>query len=151
MTAFALETYAQVIDDIRPLLFNHWRELALYQDVIPLDPDWTAYQRAEAAGMMKVFTARQGGALVGYTIFFVVPRHMHYAHRWAKNDIVWIMPDLRNGRVSVGLFRYAEKCLREDGPIVVYIETKESHPDLALLLGRLGYNLTGHGFSKRLG
>jgi hypothetical protein len=133
------------------MLHEHWLELALYQDKIPLDPDYPAYVRACEAGLMKVYTARDEGRLIGYANFFVVPQHMHYRHRWAKNDIIWISPSHRDGRASVRLLRFAEEDLRATGPIVIQIETKDHQPALATLLELLGYDKVGESYGKRLG
>lgn len=151
MIAYATERFDDCIEEAKPTLMLHWRELALYQDAIPLEPDYDAYSRFCAAGAMKVFTARKDGVLVGYANFIIAPHHLHYRHRWANNDIIYVHPDHRNGRVGVGLIRYVEKALREEGPIVINIETKEHSPDLASLLTLMGYDGVSRGFSKRLG
>ncbi len=147
---FAVETYAEVIGDLRPLLELHWREIALFQDDIPLDPDWEFYSKANAAGLVRCYTARLDGALIGYTIFVVRDRHPHYNHRWAVEDIVWIHPDHRNLGVATGLFDFFETDLRKGGPVVLHLTTKIAHPALAVLLGLRGYDEVERGFSKRL-
>lgn len=148
---FQAETFDQLFPDIQPLLSQHWAEVALYQDAIPLDPDFTGYKRACDAGVIRLYTARLDGKLIGYAPFVVVPRHLHYNHRWAKDDIVWIHPDHRNFGVGNGLFDFFEADLRRDGPIVVQVETKALHPALALLCKARGYDEVGPSFSRRLG
>lgn len=150
MTTYATERFADCIEEAKPTLLLHWRELALYQDAIPLEPDYPAYLKADDLGFMKVFTARKDGALIGYANFFLTPRHFHYAHRWANNDIFYVHPDHRNGRTGVGLVRHFEKALRADGPVVIHVETKRHSPDLGSLLRLLGYAGVSEGFSKRL-
>ena len=149
MTTFALEPYAAVVEDIKPLLSAHHQELALYQDEIPLAPDFTQYERACSSGLMRIYTAREDGRLIGYAIFVITPRHSHYAHRWAVNDIFWIDPEYRNFGNGNGLCDFLEEDMRRDGPVVIHIETKISAPALAVLLGMRGYSLVGPSFSKR--
>lgn len=150
MTDYALEPYEAVVNDIKPLLPDHHRELALYQDEIPLEPDFSQYERACSSGLMRIYTARQDGRLIGYAIFALTPRHSHYKHRWAINDIFWIDPKHRSVGNGNGLCDFFEEDLRRDGPVVIHVETKIGAPALAVLLGMRGYQIVGPSFSKRL-
>jgi GNAT superfamily N-acetyltransferase len=145
----SVEPYDSVIDDIRPLLPEHWKELALWTDEIELDPDFEAYRRACDAGVMRIYTVRLGGMLIGYAIFAVIPRHMHYRHRWAINDIIWVHPDHRSFGIGSELCDFFEEDLRRDGPVVIHIESKAHSPMLAALLRSRGYLTMGEGLSKR--
>jgi GNAT superfamily N-acetyltransferase len=146
---FARESYADLIDDIEPMLAEHHAELALYRDEIPLDPEFEAYHRADRLGLMRFYAARRVGVLIGYAIFSMLERHHHYAHRWAINDILWIDPEHRNLGVGNGLFDVFEADLRGGGPIVIHIETKEMAPALAALCLARGYGPVGMSYSKR--
>lgn len=149
MIAFAKETFEQLAPDIEPLLEEHWAELALWRDDIPLKADFPGYKRAYDAGMMRFYTVREDGALIGYALFVVVPRNLHYDHRWARDDIIWIHPDARNFGVGTGLFEFFEADLAVDGPVVIMIETKAQHPALAALCQVRGYEDVGRLFGKR--
>lgn len=151
MITFQTETYADVVGDLPGLLEQHWRELALYQDDIPLDPDYTWYEKADSAGLLRIYTARSGPDLIGYAIFVLIGRHPHYAHRWAKDDIVWIAPEHRNFGVGGGLMDHCEADLKSKGPVVIHVNTKVSSPPLAVLLRSRGYENIELGFSKRFG
>ena len=70
------EFLATVEDDIRPLIQKHWEDIALNKDKIKLNPDWDAYHTLEQAGVLKIFTAREGDKLVGYFVV-VVQRNLH--------------------------------------------------------------------------
>lgn len=149
MITYAREAFDQVIDDIKVLLPQHWRELALYQDDIPLDADYDWYKKAFSLGLLAIYTVRLDDALIGYAIFVVAPRHPHYVHRWAKDDILWIAPEHRNMGVGNGLCEFFEKDLSRDGPIVIQVETKSGHPELNYLLSSRGYGVTGTVMGKR--
>lgn len=148
---FSIEPYAQLIDEIKPLLFEHWRELAVYQD-IPLDPDYDFYEKANSSGMLTYYVAREGRALIGYAIFVVKPGgHPHYRrHGWAMNDIVWIRPDRRNLGVGRQFAKYWESDLNDRGVHVVHVNAKTGHPELAMLLLNCGYAKIEEGYEKRL-
>lgn len=144
-----IEHYADVIEDLKPLLAEHHAELALYKDEIPLDPNFDLYFNLDRVGLIRCYTVRLEGVLVGYAIFSIVARHLHYAHRWAINDIIWIHPDHRNFGIGSELCDVFEADLARNGPIVIHIETKESAPELAMLLRHRGYGTVGVSLSKR--
>ena len=148
---FARESWSgETLSEVKQLLPMHWREMAQRQGDIPLDPNFVAYETLFKAGFATIFTARVDGKLVGYIIFIVTPRHMHYDHRWAKDDTIWIHPDHRNIGIATGLFDCFEADLKKDGPIVIQIETREGHEALELLLKARNYEPTGKLFGLRV-
>lgn len=117
-----------VVDDAKPLLEEHWKEIALNKDKIKINPDWGAYYTLEAQGNLKIFTARSEGVLVGYFVVLVSP-HIHYKdHLFAKNDLIYLVPEHRKGFTGVKLIKFAEKCLKEDGVSVMVVNTKNHKP-----------------------
>lgn len=143
------ETWDEMVDDIKPLLHDHWEELALYKDDIPLDPDFEQYRAIYDAGILRPYGTRLNGKLIGYALFTVTQRHPHYKHRWAINDIIFIHPDHRNFGCGSGLFDCFEKELNSWGPVVIHITGKTDHPELAMLLTARGYGHVEFGYSKR--
>jgi GNAT superfamily N-acetyltransferase len=146
---YAREDYDEIIGELRPLLPVHWREMAQRQDEIPLDPDFSFYEKANRAQLLWAYSARLDGKLIGYVIMVTTARHPHYAHRWAKDDTIWIHPAHRNMGAAGGLFDFFEADLRRDGPIVIQIETRFGHPALEFLLRSRGYDPTGMLYGKR--
>ena len=149
MITYARETFDQAVDDVKALLPIHWREMALLQEEIPLDPEWESYRKAFAMDLCRIYTVRDDAALAGYVIFLVTGRNWHYNHRWAKDDTIWLHPDHRNMGVGNGLFDFFEADLRKDGPIVIQIETRAMHPALNFLCKSRGYYETGMLYGKR--
>jgi GNAT superfamily N-acetyltransferase len=147
--SLAVERFRDVIDEARPLLREHWREIAIHQD-IPLDPADDYYEKMDAAGALRIFTARVDGALAGYAVFVVRPRHAHYRIAWAVNDIVWVRPDCRNAGVGRALREFWDAELAALGVAIVHVDTKIAHPALRFLLKRGGYNHIGDVMEKRL-
>ena len=146
----AVETYDQIIDDLKPLLTEHWRELALYQDEIPLDPDYDGYKRICDAGVTMVTSVRVAGALVGYAVYVLQP-HMHYrGHRWAVSDLFWLHPDHRSMGLGNALFAFIEDALRERGVDVMHTTFKKHFPAAGMLLESRGHAMVELGYSKRL-
>lgn len=136
MTVYARETVLGVLPEIKPLLERHWQEIATYKD-IPLDPDFEAYCSAELRGSVRVFTARVYGELIGYGVFFI--GNLHYrSSRIATQDILFVLPEHRKGRVGYGLIRFCDEQLKAEGIEVVYQHVKLAH-DFGPLLKHIGY------------
>lgn len=146
---FAVERYDEVVNDIQPLLPEHWAELAVHKD-IPLEPEFHFYSAMDEAGALKIFTVRYEGALVGYSIFVVRPRHAHYAIAWAMNDIVWLRPDRRNEGVGTAFVQFWDRHLFDFGVTIVHVNVKVAHPVLMYLLKSRGYATIECGMEKRL-
>lgn len=150
MLTYQSEHYESVIDDIRPLLYQHWREIAVYPD-IELDPDYAFYNAADKAGVLQIYTVRDDAALVGYAIFVLRKGHAHYQRTgWAMNDIVWLHPEHRRLGVGKALCDFWESDIRSRGISVVHVNSKVAHPALEMLLLACGYAQIEKGFEKRL-
>lgn len=135
--------------DATELLMQHWEEIALNKDVIKLNPDWPAYYQLESSGMLKVFTARLDGKLIGYFVV-VCRKHLHYVdHVFAFNDVLYLSKDHRKGLTGAKLMRFAEKCLKEDGVSVLVVNTKR-HKPFDKLLSWLGFTHVENTYSKLL-
>ena len=150
MLKVAVETLADVKDECSELIAAHWREIAVWQD-IPLDPDWASYELFEKGGGLVVYTVRNDyGKLVGYAVFFM-RKHPHYkGHSWAANDIVWVHPDYRDGKIGVQLVQFWEQDLKARGIHVVHVNVKVAHPALGFVLRREKYTIVESGLEKRL-
>ena len=149
MIKYQQESLVTVKEDARPLLEKHWEEIALNKDKIKLNPDWDIYADLEDAGVLKIFTARSDGKLVGYFVVFV-KAHIHYKdHLFAYNDILFLSREYRKGYTGAKLIKFAEKCLKEDGVSVVVVNTKRHKPS-DVLLKWLGYKHIENIYSKVL-
>lgn len=173
VVTFQRERFVGVIEEGLPLLHAQWMELAHHQSVIPLDPDWAWYEKADDNGLVRIFTARLNGRqLIGYAVFFV-KKHPHYkTAMWAISDIFWLRQEMRHRRspllravrraiffvapglrkpgVGDSLFDFAERELQHEGVDVIHVVTKHSSPAAITVLKRRGYRLIEHGLSKLL-
>ena len=139
----------QVKDDILVLIDLHYKEIALNQSKVKLNPDWDVYRALENEGKLKIFTARDNDTLVGYFVV-VVGVNMHYKdHTFACNDIIYLHKDYRKGFAGIKLIKFAKKCLTEDGVSVLTINTKVHQP-FDRVLERLGFNLIERVYSSYL-
>lgn len=142
-------TVREFRDKASAIMETHWREISAYDD-IELAPNWALYEALERAGTLRAYGARCDGLLVGYAIFFVAA-HPHYAGSLqATEDILYVHPEYRRGRVGIELVRYTERELKRLGVQVVHHHVKVAHPALGKVLEHLGYNMVETIYSKRL-
>lgn len=176
---FARESFTDdLIAELMPLLFEHWREIAHYPD-IPLKPDLAVYRGAEQAGILRVFTVRSGTTvrhgslsaqrqqlnvgtepvrpthvtrpddLVGYAIFFVRP-NPHYADSvQAVQDILYVQPTMRGMHAGARFIDWCDEQLAAERVQAVYHHVKAAH-NFGKLLERKGYELVDLIYAKRL-
>lgn len=138
---FAWERFHAIAHELPPLFLEHWRELALNRDAIPLDPDWDKFYRLDIEGILRVLTVRVEGALVGY-LFLLVGPHLHYRSTlWGHVDMYWMDPSVRAGWTGVKLFKRLIADARTMGAANLTLSTKHHFMDnrVTRLLGRLGF------------
>lgn len=147
--AYARETLAVFIAEAFPLLTEHWQEVSHYQD-IPLDPDLRRYQTSEDSGMLRIYTARVDGKLVGYSVF-IVNYNAHYAGSLqAQQDVLFVHPDYRRGRLASVLISFSDAALSAENVQVVIHHVKVKHLALAAILEHKKYELVEVIYAKRL-
>ena len=147
---FATERLVFVKKEMQSLLDLHWQLIALNKDKIKLNPNWNEYIKLDDAGILKLFTARKNGNLVGY-FAVTVSTSLHYKdHIFATNDVIFIHPDHRDGSAGYKLLKYAEKELTNMGVSLMMINTK-THQPFDKLLERVGFKLIERVYSKYIG
>lgn len=122
--ALAWEPIGRLLDEgVEDLLFQHWQEVAMDQERIPLDPDWEFARLQESRGILRTAALRRDGRLVGYNSFCVSP-HIHYRSTLhAVNDVIYVDPAER-GAAGVKLVRGTEAMLAALGVVKVIYHTK---------------------------
>jgi len=144
---FQLESYTSIKNEIKPLIEAHYKEIALNQDAIKLNPNWKEYARLDSIGALRCFTARKDGELIGYFVV-IVNKSLHYQdHLFAYNDVIFLAKGHRRGMTGVKLIKYATESIKEQGISLMIVNTKV-HQSFDKILERLGYNLTERVYSK---
>jgi GNAT superfamily N-acetyltransferase len=147
-----VEKFHEVARELPPLFERHYREIAMDQDLILLDPDWDRYFWLSLNGMLIVRTARCDGTLVGY-IFNLVGPHLHYRSTpHAEIEMFWLDPAYRGSFFALRWFRENEAHLRELGIKKVGVATKNGYMGgrVGLIFTRLGYSPVETVWSKVL-
>jgi len=139
MDTIAVEPYSdQLVSEIEPLIQLHYDEIALNKEYIPLDPDWDAYKKLADSGNLLIVAARRDGNLVGYAVFFLM-QHIHYkSTKIANNDILYLHPDYRQGRLGIRLIKDSETACRFRGVNKILWHIKFAK-DFRTIFYRLGY------------
>lgn len=147
---YAVEKVKNCLEEMKPLLQEHYEQVAMYKDKIPLEPDYDKYLDLCDSGILHIVTARDEDKLIGYYISMMVP-HIHYSsHKFAVNDILYIDEEYRKTLVGLEMFKFAEKCLKEEGVSVMTIHMKTSLPFDSLCEG-LGYDYAERNYTKYIG
>ena len=138
---FSWERFSKISPELPKLFKLHWKELAVDQDTVPLDPDWEFYRTAEARGVLFILTARaqMTGKLAGYCFNMVGP-HAHYnSTRFAHTEMFYLHPHFRKGWQPVNMLKENLKGLKVLGAEVATINFKLSFESARVgkLLARL--------------
>lgn len=137
------ERIHEVWTEAWPLLQAHYAEIAHFRD-IPLNPDFAAYEMAEEAGMLRVYTLRSAEGLParrlhGYQAFFV-RRNLHYCSSLqASQDVLYLDEKVRGGITATRFMRFCEAQLSAEGVQVVMQHVKVATPRTLEWMQRLGY------------
>ena len=145
---FQRERPHELLVEARPLFEAHYLEVAHYQD-IPLDINEDAYRQCEEAGLLRCFTARYNGDLVGYCVFMVRPNLRYSTSIQAVQDILFVDKTKRGALIGKRLIDFCEQRLKAEGVQVVY-----QHAKITSTVGRffeaVGYTLIDGIYGKRL-
>lgn len=143
------ETVQGLLDEgLAALVAEHWQEVGVHKEQVPLDVDWEGYQFDEENGLLKTIGAWRGSRLVGYASYYVLA-HRHYRRTLhALNDAIFVLPGERGA--GIALIRRAETLLASlappDFPHVRIIYHAKRHVaaergGFAKVFERLGYGL----------
>lgn len=135
--SFQAEPFALVQPQMDRLTQLHYEELTRHKEVVKLNPMLGKYAELERSGVLRVYTAREEEALVGYAFFFL-HRHLHYADLvLAMNDLLFVDPQHR-GSAGVRLIKFCERELTQAGAHKIVWHAKPGTL-LVELLGKMGY------------
>lgn len=150
MLATKVESFMAAVEEIKTLIPQHYEELALNKDKVPLSPDWNRYKVLEDAGMLLFISLRDDIKLVGYFIGIVVP-HLHYTTCiTCMMDILYVSQEHRNKRGGIMLMKELEKEAKQRGVHRIVLNTK-CHSNISRLYKRFEYIHIEEIYSKWIG
>ncbi len=146
---FAREPYSQaLVDEMLPLWREHYEEIA--SDTYgPLDPNLEAYEMMDKYNVLRIYTIRKEGKLIGYQIATITP-HLHSKkHLTSSTDLIYVKPDERKGLLGLQFIRWCGEQLLSDGVRVMYMSVNSDH-DFRSLLERAGFKHVDQIYAKKL-
>jgi GNAT superfamily N-acetyltransferase len=145
---FQREAFADAIGEARLMLDRQWTEAGeIGVGSFRLAED--RYVAADSAGLLRVFTARHHGMLVGYVSLFVIVG-MHAEARCAVSDALYILPEFRRPMVSMRLVRFAEDAICAEGVKLIHMNANERFPGFGRMLEHMGYGAISRTYAKVL-
>lgn len=144
------EHWVDIHKEILPLAEEHWLEVGLDRNQIPLDLDTDLYQLLDEKGILHVTTARSGKRLVGY-FAMCVRVHPHYKTTLcAFLDSYFIASDFRGPYVGIALFEAMEGAMRALG-VKKMIAGMKLHKNVDIVFRRLGWEAIETTYGKYIG
>lgn len=136
----------KVLDEAVPLTIDHWIEVG--RKDVALVPKYEDYPIWYENGLLKLFTARVEGTLVGYAVFFI-RKHQHYGDDvWAIQDLMFLQKEHREGLTGYKFVKFCDRALEESGVSVIHVAVNKDR-NYGRLLERIGYGVTEVGFSRK--
>lgn len=145
-----IESFEERLDELKALLPEHYKELALNQEKVPLDPQYHVYIERERQGGLLFVTLRDAGELVGYFIGFIAPGLHYKTCLTCTMDIFYVRKDKRGGRAGIKLFQFVEKELKRRGVDRWFVGSK-CHMDASWLFEYLEFQKVEVYYSKWIG
>lgn len=147
---FARVNYTmELANEILPLNLAHDAEVSCFPD-IPLNPDYAQYQVCQNSGMLRVYTARELGVLVGYSLYFVRSAPHYRGSIQAAQDILFLTPSVRKGHNGARFIKWCDSQLKLEGVQVVYMSVTHRGTNFGDVLKHMGYISIETMYAKRL-
>jgi hypothetical protein len=142
---FSSEKLSNSWGELFPLFADHWKEISHYND-IPLEPNLELYNKMEELGLVRLFTARDNSALVGYGVYVMTPDLHAKSSVQASQDVLYIDPKKRGFGLS--FIKWCDEQMREMGAKII-LRGVSVKCDYSRILSRIGYEQVGSTYSRR--
>lgn len=152
MIRYTHEKFEDVIEELQPMLHQHWNEIPTLDFDIKLAPQYEIYQLSQDNDQLVIITARedQTNKLQGYIVVFIQEPLHHRSVKEANVDIVFLAPECRGKGVGKLLFIETENYLKEYyGVNQIRVEVNE-HLDFSPLLIKREYRKSHTVYMKEI-
>lgn len=142
------ERLRDIVDELHPLHQAHWLETEKHRHGLPLAPDYAGMLADERSGRLIQFTARNEAdyKLVG-NLRMYVGTSRHSGTKFAREDTLYLSPEVRGGFSALTLMRFAERALLACGVREIRADSKLINK-ADVLMRRLGYEPVSLQFVK---
>ena len=137
----------ELIEEGRALFTDAYSETIDDGNIV--EPDYEIWSELEKAGLLIVYVARdKDNNVIGYAVFTIGMSMFNKGLQYSEQIALFV--DKKNrAKVAVGFMRKTEVELSKIG-IEYIIRNSSSKKDIGKLYERLGYNLIGQQYGKRL-
>ena len=153
MYSVQVECLQRLLDDTLGEIFEeHYEDLALNQDRVPLDPQLSVYREREKRGELLIMSMRTDDEdLVGYFVGFIAPGLHYQTCLTCTMDIFYVRPKFRDNLLAgLRLLKAVEAELRSRGVHRWFVGSK-LHKDIGRLFESLKFQPVEMYYSKWLG
>ena len=141
----------ELYEEVKPLLKEHWEEVADDKDNIKLDPNKDYYFLMEESKSLHCLVCRDiKGKIKGYVVTFII-NHPHYKNnKFASIDILYLHPKNRKGMLGIKLIKKHEEMMKELNVDIIAYHFKPKK-DFSNILERLGHSFFEISYRKYIG
>lgn len=133
-TEFAREPLQDAIPEVLDMVLAHYLEVNT--SGLDMEPAIERYLSADKLGLIHLYTARQHGELVGYSLFLIAEHQHHAGLLTATQDLVYVRPDKRG--FGHRFIAWCDEQLRDAGVGMVR-RGISPRADWGKILMRMGY------------
>ena len=128
---FSIDT----VTEMEPLTIDHIAEVGPFQFEFQID--WDKFYAMQRFGAARLFVAREGKKMVGYSVYLISP-HTHFATTiFAMQDALYLVPEHRGNGIGTRFIRFCEEQLADSCDAITQAVTPEL--DFSELLAKSGY------------
>ncbi len=146
---YGIERLTDILDEFVPFTQKAWDEVSQLRDTFKLDPDIESYLLLDDAGMLRLYTMREGddNLLVGYALYIIQPVLHCKGSFQAVSDVMYIEPEYRGNGYT--LLNLVQEDLKKEG-VKWFSFTVKAWLDSGKLAEKLGCKLYEKVYQKEL-
>lgn len=149
MIRIQLVTADLLLEHASELFQAHRDEIATMPDLMEVKPQIETYLHLESKDALYCLAALDGGSVAGYSVNFIAS-NLHYSDlRTATNDLLYVHPNYRQGRLGLRLMRETENEAKRRGAHLMLWHAKKDSA-LSHICDRLGYGVQDVIYNRRL-
>lgn len=151
MITASVERLTDVLPELQALFDTHYKDLALNQDQVPLDPMYDDYLQRDAQERILLVSLRKDGQMIGYFVSFIAPSLHYKTCLTCTMDIVYVMPEHRgNGMSMIRMLKVAKQECKRRGVQRWFVGSK-LHKDIGRIYEAFGFQPVETYYSMMLG
>jgi GNAT superfamily N-acetyltransferase len=154
MIEIKVEPFFDCIHELQTFFPDHWEELGIFKDKMPLLPNWPQYAALESIGELLTIVARKNNKVIGYYVCRIGFAIHNASTPVAQSIMMWIDKNKRHHGIGIKLFEFVEDELKRRGIKVWYsnsIVTGKNHKSMDRLLQWMEFKPVDLYYGKWIG